>query len=67
MEATEAIRIDAREVHQRVSSGKAFFVCGYEEDEKYESLRLQMSMPYSEFSKKVSGLAKDQEIIFYCA
>ncbi len=63
----EPTRIGAQEAYKRIKEGKAIFVCGYEDESRYKDLRLEMSMSFSEFLKKLPALSKDQEIIFYCA
>jgi len=54
-------------VRERVLTGNALLVCAYDDDGKYGRLRLDGSMSLSEFKAGVSGIAKDREIIFYCA
>lgn len=54
-------------VREKVRSGNALLVCAYDDDGKYARLRLEGSMSLSGFKSAVSGIAKDREIIFYCA
>ncbi|NIS61476.1 MAG: ArsR family transcriptional regulator [Proteobacteria bacterium] len=63
----ELIRISAEEVRRKVTSGSALLVCSYDDEEKCKSLHLEGSISLTEFKSKLSGVAKDQEIIFYCA
>jgi hypothetical protein len=63
----EPTRMSAQEAYKRIKEGKAIFVCGYEDESKYKDFRLEMSMSFSEFLKKLPAFSKDQEIIFYCA
>jgi hypothetical protein len=61
-----AMRIDVQDAFQKITAGEAILVCAYEEDEKYPDYRLEKSMSFSEFLKKLPEVKKDQEIIFYC-
>ena len=61
-----AIRIDVQEAFREITTGEAILVCAYEEEEKYPEYRLEKSMSFSEFLKKLPELKQDQEIIFYC-
>lgn len=63
----EAIRISPEEVRRKVTSGSALLVCAYDDEEKCKKLHLEGSISLREFTFKLSTLAKDQEIIFYCA
>ena len=49
------------------SSVKALLVCAYDDDEKCRQYHLDGAIPMSEFRKRASSLAKNQEVIFYCA
>ena len=62
-----AERISVQEAYGKIKDGRALLVCGYEDDAKYQAVRLEMSMPFSGFLKKLPTLPRDQEIIFYCA
>ena len=63
----DPIRISPQEAYKKAKEGEAIFVCGYEDDAKFKTLRLEMAISFSEFLKKLPSLSKDQEIIFYCA
>jgi hypothetical protein len=67
MKMTEFTRLSPQETRQRVTSDSALLVCAYEDDEKCNRLRLEGAISLTEFKSKVSGLSKDEEIIFYCA
>ncbi len=60
-------RITVEEAYKKISSGEALFVCAYEEEAKYETFKLQFSIPIQEFRSMRKNLHKDREIIFYCA
>jgi hypothetical protein len=63
----EPIRISPEEARIKVTSGSAFLVCAYDDDEKFSLVHLEGAISYGEFKSKLSSLSKDQEIIFYCA
>lgn len=62
-----AIRITPQEAYEKVKAGQALLVCGYEEDEKFQALRLEMALSFAEFQRMLPALSKEKEIIFYCA
>jgi hypothetical protein len=64
---TQPVRISAEETRQRVKSGSALFVCAYDDDEKFQNNYLEGAISFSEFKSRLPSLARDQEIIFYCA
>lgn len=64
---TEPIRISSQEARQKVLSGGALLVCAYDDDDKFENNHLEGAISFSEFKSKLPSLAKDQELIFYCA
>ena len=61
------LRIAPAEARRRVQTGGALLVCAYEDDAKYQNLKLDGSMSLHELEKKLPSLTRDQEIIFYCA
>jgi hypothetical protein len=63
----EPKRIPVHEAYQKVKSGKALLVCGYEEEEKFKMMCLEGALSLKEFEARLPKLSKDQEIIFYCA
>lgn len=64
---SEPIRISPHDARQKATSGGALLVCAYDDDDKFKSNYLEGAISYSEFKSKLPSLAKDQEIIFYCA
>ncbi len=63
---TEIERVSPAEGHEKVNSGQALLVCAYGDAEKCKKLHLEGAISFQEFESKLSGLRKDQEIIFYC-
>jgi hypothetical protein len=64
---SEPIRISPQEARQRVVSGQALLVCAYDDADKLKNNHLEGALSFPEFRSRLSGLAKFQEIIFYCA
>ncbi len=62
-----AVRITPKEAYEKVKAGQALLVCGYEDEDKFRAMRLEMAVSFSEFQKMLPSLPKDREIIFYCA
>jgi hypothetical protein len=63
----EPKRVPAEVIYQKVKSGAVLLVCAYEDDAKFKRLQLQGAISLNEFKSKLPSLAKDQEIVFYCA
>ena len=63
----EPIRISSHVARQKATSGAALLVCAYDDEEKFKNNHLEGAISFSEFKSKLSSLAKDQEVIFYCA
>ncbi len=63
----EAKRIAVTDAYQRVKSGKALLVCGYDDEAKFKMMRLEGALSFREFEARLPKISKDQEIIFYCA
>ena len=64
---TEAKRIAVGEAYQKVKSGEALLVCGYDDEAKFRMARLEGALSFREFESRLPNLSKDREIIFYCA
>ncbi len=63
----EPIRISAAEVRSKVASRQAILVCAYDNEEKFQKMRLDGALSFAEFNARAASLSMDQEIIFYCA
>jgi hypothetical protein len=61
----EPKRLTPEEVHQKLKAGKTLLVCAYEDEAKFEKVRLQGAISFNEFKSKLPFLSKDQEIVFY--
>ena len=64
---SEPERITSEEVIQKLKTGKALLVCAYEDDAKFKKVHLQGAISLKEFKSKLPSLAKEQEVVFYCA
>jgi hypothetical protein len=62
-----AARITPQDAYEKVKAGQAILVCGYEDEEKFRAMRLEMAVSFAEFQKMLPTLPTDREIIFYCA
>lgn len=63
----ESLRIGVEQARTKVQTGEALLVCAYNDDAKCRALKLEGSIPLSQFETRVGALPKMQEIIFYCA
>jgi hypothetical protein len=61
-----AERIDVDTAREHTTRG-AWLICAYDDDGKCAKLALEGMMPLSAFRQRAAGLARDQELIFYCA
>jgi rhodanese-related sulfurtransferase len=62
-----AVRINPEEAYRKVKSGGALLVCAYDDEATYQTMRLDMAISLGEFQKRLPGIPKEKEIIFYCA
>ena len=63
----EPTRVSPVDIYQNVKSGKTLLVCGYDDDQKFKMMRLEGAISLNDFRSRLSNLAKDQDIVFYCA
>jgi hypothetical protein len=63
----EVTRVTPEEVYPRLISGEALLVCAYEDEAKFQRLRLAGATSLSAFKSLQPTLSRDQEIVFYCA
>ena len=64
---SEPIRISPQEARQKVTARHALLVCAYDDADKFTTHHLEGALSFSEFRSRLPGLAKNQEMIFYCA
>jgi hypothetical protein len=60
-------RIRPEDAQRKHATGEALLVCAYEDDAKCEKLRLEGALTLGQLQKRLSGLSKDRELLFYCA
>ncbi len=63
----EAVRIDCEEARAKVQANEALLVCAYDSDKEFNKNHLDGAISFAVFREMVPSLAKDKEIIFYCA
>ena len=64
----EVGRIGVTDARNNTKSGSALLVCSYDDETcKGKGVLLEGAILLSDFEKKLPSLAKDREIIFYCA
>lgn len=63
----EPVRIGVKEARLKNQSGQALLVCAYEEGDKFNEYHLEGAITWQTFTSKLPQMAKDDEIIFYCA
>ena len=64
---SEPIRMSPQEARQKVTARHALLVCAYDDADKFTTHHLEGALSFSEFRARLPGLAKNQEMIFYCA
>lgn len=64
---SDAVRISATEIRTRVKSGDALLVCAYDSEEKFKAHHLEGAVSLAEFRTLLPTLAKDKELVFFCA
>jgi hypothetical protein len=63
----EPTRVSPVDIYQNVKSGKTLLVCGYDDDQKFKMMRLEGAISLNDFRSRLSNLAKNQDVVFYCA
>jgi hypothetical protein len=64
---SDMFRVAPEEIYQQVKSGDCLLVCAYDNEETFQSMRLEGAISLQEFKRQESRIPKDQEIVFYCA
>jgi len=62
----EARRVRVQEAREKVQASQALLVCAYDSEEMCHGLRLEGAITLGELNTRLSGVPKEQEIIFYC-
>lgn len=64
---SDVARVSAIEIRKRVQTGDALLVCAYDSDAKFATFHLDGAISFSDFKSMVPTLAKDKELVFFCA
>lgn len=59
--------ISADDAYKKLKTGKALLACAYAEDEKFKKFNLTGAISLKDLESQLSRMAKNSEIIFYCA
>jgi hypothetical protein len=62
----EIKRVKPEEARRKVQAGEALFVCAYDSEELCGRMLLEGAMTLGELNSRLPGIAREQEIIFYC-
>jgi hypothetical protein len=60
-------RIEPQDAKARIDSGAALLVCAYDKPEKFRQNHLQGALSLDQLQGREASLAKESDIIFYCA
>jgi rhodanese-related sulfurtransferase len=63
----DVTRVTPEEIQPRLQSGEAILVCAYEDEAKFQRLRLPGAISLAAFKSLQPTLPQDREIVFYCA
>ena len=63
---SDVTRVTPSEIRDRALSGKTLLICAYDSDEKFQDNDLEGAISLAEFKSRLTGLAKDTELVFYC-
>jgi hypothetical protein len=58
-------RISVQQANAKTKANQALLVCAYEDDAKYQRLKLDGSISFASLQSRAASLPKTQEIIFY--
>ena len=64
--AMQVDRISPQEAKEHMESG-ALLVCGYDSDNKFRENHLNGAISVTELKARENQIARDHELIFYCA
>lgn len=60
-------RIEPEQALRDMQKNGAILVCAYDNDEKFAKNHLEGALSLAELRARESALARDHELIFYCA
>ena len=59
--------VDVYEAHESVEAGEALLVCAYDDEKKFEAVKLAGAISFPDLSARLGKLTSGQSIILYCA
>lgn len=62
-----AERISPKQAHEHMEKSGAMLVCAYDSDEKCRKYHLEGAVHLEELKNQEGSIARDRELIFYCA
>ena len=63
----DVARISPQDAYSQVATGKTLLVCADANEKTCSKIMLEGAISLKEFESRLTGLKKDQPIIFYCA
>lgn len=64
--ATGTARMPPAEVYKKLTTGDAVLVCAYKQEAMCKPIWIEGAVSLNQFETGLSGIKKDQAIIFYC-
>jgi hypothetical protein len=64
---TKINRLDPKVAREREQGRGAILVCAYDDRDKCAGVAIAGSLALADLTSRLDSLAKDQELIFYCA
>jgi hypothetical protein len=62
----EVERISVQEAREKVGSNAALLICAYDDEQKFNKMKLEGAISLASLESRASALPKDKELIFYC-
>lgn len=64
----DILRVTPKEVRRKQSSGpELLLVCAYDTEERFREMELEGAISWPSLKAKLPSVAKDREVVFYCA
>ncbi len=62
----EVERVSVQAAREKVRSNAALLVCAYDDEQKFNKMKLEGAISLASLESRASTLPKDKELIFYC-
>ncbi len=62
----EIERVSVQEARASVRSNAALLVCAYDDEQKFNRMKLEGAISLASLESRAPTLPKDKELIFYC-